>query len=97
MLSAFSTSTSGSTLNFNSSNKTTLGTADFTFMLGAHDASTDKVYKITDCVVNEVTIDFDLDGIATAKVGVVLVLLSQMKILMHLLEQYLRILMQQII
>ena len=63
---AFSTSTSGSSLNFTHSNKTTLGTADFTFMLGAHDASTDKVYKITDCVVNEVTIDFDLDGIATA-------------------------------
>ena len=63
---AFSTSTSGSTLNFTSSNKTTLGTADFEFILGANDDSNDKVYKITSCVVNEVTIDFDLDGIATA-------------------------------
>ena len=63
---AFSTSSSGSTLNFTSSNKTTLGTADFEFILGANDDSNDKVYKITSCVVNEVTIDFDLDGIATA-------------------------------
>jgi hypothetical protein len=62
----FATSTNGSSFNFTHSNKTTLGTADFTFMLGAHDASTDKVYKISDCVVNEVSIDFDLEGIATA-------------------------------
>ena len=62
---AFSTSASGSTLNFNSSNKTTLGKADFSFLIGG-DTATDHVYKITDCVVNEVTIDFDIDGIATA-------------------------------
>ena len=62
----YGASATASRFNFNQSNKTTLGTADFTFMLGAHDASTDKVYKISDCVVNEVTIDFDLDGIATA-------------------------------
>ena len=62
----YGASATASSFNFNQSNKTTLGTADFTFMLGAHDASTDKVYKISDCVVNEVTIDFDLEGIATA-------------------------------
>jgi hypothetical protein len=64
---AFSTSASGSTINFGQSNKTTLGTADFEFILNSGDTSEDKVYKITECVVNEVTIDFDLDGIATAQ------------------------------
>ena len=63
---AFSTSSSGSTLNFDSSNFTTLGTADFEFILGSQDTSEDKVYKISSCVVNEVSIDFDIDGIATA-------------------------------
>lgn len=62
---AFSTSASGSTLNFTHSNKTTLGKADFSFLIGGATA-TDHVYKITDCVVNELTIDFDIDGIATA-------------------------------
>ena len=61
----FATSTNGSSFNFTHSNKTTLGTADFSFLIGG-DTSTDHVYKISDCVVNEVTIDFDLDGIATA-------------------------------
>ena len=64
---AFSDSASGSTINFGQSNKTTLGTADFEFILNSGDTAEDKVYKITECVVNEVTIDFDLDGIATAQ------------------------------
>jgi hypothetical protein len=64
---AFSSSTSGSTINFGQSNKTTLGTADFEFILNSGDTAEDKVYKISQCVVNEVTIDFDIDGIATAQ------------------------------
>ena len=64
---AFSSSASGSTINFDQSNKTTLGTADFEFILNSGDTTEDKVYKISQCVVNEVTIDFDLDGIATAQ------------------------------
>ena len=64
---AFSSSTSGSTINFGQSNKTTLGTADFEFILNSGDTTEDKVYKISQCVVNEVTIDFDIDGIATAQ------------------------------
>ena len=61
-------STNGtSSFNFNQSNKTTLGTADFSFInWWRYFYRSDKVYKISDCVVNEVTIDFDLDGIATA-------------------------------
>jgi len=61
------------TFDFNSSNKTVLGTFDLYFVLGA---STDEdnnfssganvtIYKIADCVANEAGIDFDIDGIAT--------------------------------
>ena len=49
---------------FTSSNKTTLGTANFYFQLGG-DGETATVYKITGCVVNEASVDFDIDGIAT--------------------------------
>ena len=44
------------------SNKATLGTADIFFVLG--DANR-KVYKLKDCIVNEASLDFDIDGIAT--------------------------------
>ena len=64
---AFSDTAAGSTLTFGQSNKTTLGTADLEFVLNSGDTSSDKVYKISQCVVNEVTIDFDIDGIATAQ------------------------------
>ena len=49
-------------IDFSESNKATLGTADIFFVLG--DANR-KVYKLKDCVVNEASIDFDIDGIAT--------------------------------
>ena len=66
---AFTDQTSHSTdtavglgIDFSESNKATLGTADIFFVLG--DANR-KVYKLKDCVVNEASIDFDIDGIAT--------------------------------
>jgi hypothetical protein len=49
-------------IDFSESNKATLGTADIFFVLG--DANR-KVYKLTECVVNEASLDFDIDGIAT--------------------------------
>ena len=51
-----------STFNADLSNSATLGTADIYFVLG--DANR-KVYKLKDCVVNEASLDFDIDGIAT--------------------------------
>ena len=50
--------------NFNAdlSNSATLGTADIFFVLGE---SNRKVYKLKDCIVNEASLDFDIDGIAT--------------------------------
>jgi hypothetical protein len=47
-------------INFDSSNKTTLGVADIYFQLG-----TGQTYKIEECCVNEASLDFDIDGIAT--------------------------------
>jgi len=49
-------------IDFSESNKSTLGTADIFFVLGN---ANKKVYKITGCVVNEASLDFDIDGIAT--------------------------------
>ena len=54
--------TTSSKFNADLSNKATLGTADIFFVLG--DANR-KVYKLKDCVVNEASLDFDIDGIAT--------------------------------
>ena len=52
-------------IDFGSSNKTTLGTADIHFVMGGASSGTKVAYKIKDCVVNEASIDFDIDGIAT--------------------------------
>lgn len=52
-------------IGFGSSNKTTLGTADFFFVLGGSTTGTKTTYKIANCCVNEASIDFDIDGIAT--------------------------------
>ena len=52
-------------ITFANSNKSTLGTADFFFVMGGATAGTKTTYKITGCVVNEATIEFDIDGIAT--------------------------------
>ena len=56
---------SNMTLNFNNSNKVALDTFTLEFEMGSG-KSNPTIYKITDCVVNEVSIDFDIDGIATA-------------------------------
>ncbi len=54
--------TSSSVINFGSSNSSTLGTANVYFVLG--DAN-QKVMKLDGVTVNEASIDFDIDGIAT--------------------------------
>lgn len=61
------------TYDFDDSNKAALGTFDLFFVLGATSDSDNNyttgadltVYKIEGCVGNEVSIDFDIDGIAT--------------------------------
>tara|TARA_R100001480_G_scaffold137780_3_gene134813 strand:- start:847 stop:2154 length:1308 start_codon:yes stop_codon:yes gene_type:complete len=50
---------------FTNSNKVALDTFDLHFEMGSGKASP-TIYKIEGCVVNEVSIDFDIDGIATA-------------------------------
>ena len=60
----FTKNTNDSEIVFTSSNKTTLATANFYFQLGG-DGETATVYKITGCVVNEASVDFDIDVIAT--------------------------------
>lgn len=59
--------TSGLLVGFGGSNKTTLGTFDLVFVLGGStgDGSKQKVYKISNCCVNEAALDFDIDGITT--------------------------------
>ena len=52
-------------INFSQSNKTELGKADIFFVMGGAGSGTKTTYKIADCVVNEASIDFDIDGIAT--------------------------------
>jgi len=54
--------TTNTTINFDSSNKSTLGTAEIYFVLGN---ANKKIYKLTKAVVNEASIDFDIDGLAT--------------------------------
>lgn len=56
------TTTSAMTVDFTGSETGKLG--EFTLYFVFNEA-TDKVYKITKCCVNEATIDFDIDGIAT--------------------------------
>ena len=50
---------------FTNSNKTTLGTADIFFVMGGARGGTKTTYKIANCCVNEASLDFDIDGIAT--------------------------------
>ena len=50
---------------FTNSNKVALDTFDLFFEMGTGKANP-TIYKIAGCVVNEVSIDFDIDGIATA-------------------------------
>lgn len=58
---------------FNASNRTTLGTFDLYFVLGAGKASSanysasevSAIYRVSNASINEVGITFDIDGIAT--------------------------------
>lgn len=54
-------------INFTNSNKTTLGTANIYFTLGGTAGDTDSTitYKIANCCINEIGVDFDIDGITT--------------------------------
>ena len=61
----FTADTSDLDIDFDSSNKVTLGTADIFFVMGGAGSGTKTTYKIEGCVVNEASIDFDIDGIAT--------------------------------
>ena len=54
--------TSSASFSFAGSNKSTLGTANVYFVLG--DANR-KIMKLKDVTVNEASLDFDIDGIAT--------------------------------
>jgi hypothetical protein len=57
--------TTGTTYSFAQSNTSTLGTFDLYFDLGNCAGSGQPLpYKIADCVVNSIGIDFDIDGIA---------------------------------
>jgi len=61
------------TFDFDDSNKAALGTFDLFFVMGAVSDSDDNfatgagvtIYKLEGCVANEVSIDFDIDGIST--------------------------------
>ena len=63
-LTGFTTDTTDLDITFANSNKSTLGTANIYFSLD--DAGGNPtVYKCTGAVVNEASLDFDIDGIAT--------------------------------
>lgn len=54
-------SLTNSVIDFDQSNKSTLGTANIYFVIGN---ANKKYYKISKAVVNEASVDFDIDGIA---------------------------------
>lgn len=60
----FTADTTDLDIAFGSSNKSTLGTADIFFVLGSG-KSNPTVYKCASAVVNEASMDFDIDGLAT--------------------------------
>jgi len=62
---AFSSDGSDAHIAFTNSNRAALDTFDLFFEMGTGKANP-TIYKIEGCVVNEVSIDFDIDGIATA-------------------------------
>jgi len=62
----FATSGSAATINFANSNVAALDTFTLQFEMGSGKA-TPVIYQIANCVVNEVTVDYDIDGIATAQ------------------------------
>ena len=52
-------------ISFTNSNKVTLGTCNIYFVMGAAGSGDTTTYKISGAVVNEASLDFDIDGIAT--------------------------------
>lgn len=59
-------STSNLVIDFDDSNKSTLGTFNLYFEFGGcSDVPVKTIYKLTDCAVNSAGIDFDIEGIAT--------------------------------
>ena len=62
---AFSSDGTDAHIAFTNSNRAALDTFDLFFELGTGKANP-TIYQIEGCVVNEVSIDFDIDGIATA-------------------------------
>lgn len=61
----FTRNAGNTTIDFNSSNKAELGEFDIFFIMGGAASTTNTVYKIEGCCVNEASIDFDIEGIAT--------------------------------
>ena len=59
-------STSNVIFDFTGSEVPALATFDLFFEIGAASGSGETFYKLADCVVSSVSIDFDIDGIATA-------------------------------
>ena len=59
-------STSSVVFDFTGSEVPALATFDLFFEMGAASGSGETFYKLADCVVSSVSIDFDIDGIATA-------------------------------
>tara|TARA_Y100001972_G_C7615459_1_gene308598 strand:+ start:77 stop:1231 length:1155 start_codon:yes stop_codon:yes gene_type:complete len=59
-------STSNVIFDFTGSEVPALATFDLFFEMGAASGSGETFYKLADCVVSSVSIDFDIDGIATA-------------------------------
>lgn len=58
-------STTAGLLNFNESNRSTLPKITLYFVFET-DTTNPMVYKLTNAIVNECSVDFDIDGIATA-------------------------------
>lgn len=61
----FTTDATDLDITFANSNKTTLGKANIYFVLGGTTGEITTVYKLENCCVNEVGLDFDIDGITT--------------------------------
>lgn len=52
-------------VNFKDSEAAEMGTFTLYFVMSSQVGTADKVYKITECCVNEASMDFDIDGIAS--------------------------------
>ena len=62
----FTTSGAAATINFANSNVAALDTFTLQFEMGSGKTNS-VIYQIANCVVNEVSVDYDIDGIATAQ------------------------------